>query len=327
MKSSEPEHWFLSNIGDVQVEGRQRVLQNATDILYAGNANDVDLLAEIINIGGDTERIYRALKQTLGYDGIITKWAANDSRGEVNLYIPFLPEQIKSVYNKGDWDMNNPNMLFQTYAAAVADGSPWYSHMETVIADKFPEKMNAQSVRNWLQKQGVTKQELQWSGMDEYLDSATGQVTKADLQRVVDMERMKIDEVVYDYNKKPYIYDTEEVAIEKQNAIHKQILDHLDEQIKAEDPNNDYYRILNRAREDLSEARGEGAQRTLFTGYQLALKDGFVSDRMQEFHQIAMWFAYPETSGRNIQELRYLWNTSQAVIERITENISLRFQS
>lgn len=300
MKSSEPEHWFLSNIGDVQVEGRQRVLQNATDILYAGNANDVDLLAEIINIGGDTERIYRALKQTLGYDGIITKWAANDSRGEVNLYIPFLPEQIKSVYNKGDWDMNNPNMLFQTYAAAVADGSPWYSHMETVIADKFPEKMNAQSVRNWLQKQGVTKQELQWSGMDEYLDSATGQVTKADLQRVVDMERMKIDEVVYDYNKKPYIYDTEEVAIEKQNAIHKQILDHLDEQIKAEDPNNDYYRILNRAREDLSEARGEGAQRTLFTGYQLALKDGFVSDRMQEFHQIAMWFAYPETSGRNI---------------------------
>lgn len=88
-------------------------------------------------------------------------------------------------------EMSDEQGLFQTYAAAVADGSPWYSHMETVITDKFPEKMNAQSVRNWLIKQGVTKQELQWSGMDEYLDSATGQVTKADLQRVVDMDRMK----------------------------------------------------------------------------------------------------------------------------------------
>lgn len=213
MADVESEHWFLSDYGDIQFEGFQRVLNEATDLIYDGSTNDVDMISEIINTSSP-DRVYRALKQTLGYDGIITKWDANDSRGEVNIYIPFLPEQIKSVYNKGDWDMNNPNMLFQTYAAAVADGSPWYSHMETVITDKFPEKMNAQSVRNWLMKQGVTKQELQWSGMDEYLDSATGQVTKADLQRVVDMDRMKIEEV-----------DISEKTVTKENAILEPIYD------------------------------------------------------------------------------------------------------
>lgn len=190
MADVESGHWFLSDYGDIQREGLQRVLNVATDLIYDSSTNDVDMISSIINTSSP-DRVYRALKQTLGYDGIITKWDANDARGEVNIYIPFLPEQIKSVYNKGTWNTDDPNMLFQTYAAAVADGSPWYSHMETVITDKFPEKMNAQSVRNWLIKQGVTKQELQWSGMDEYLDSATGQVTKADLQRVVDMDRMK----------------------------------------------------------------------------------------------------------------------------------------
>lgn len=143
--------------------------------------------------------------------------------------------RIREITN----EIGGGNGLFQTYAAAAADGSPWYSHMETVIADKFPEKMNAQSVRNWLIKQGVTKQEMQWSGMDGFLDSATGQVTKVDLQRVVDMERMKIEEVdISEKTKKisydDWAYDIREKIDEYDNEIDSLMLE-IDEEFSLDE--------------------------------------------------------------------------------------------
>jgi len=48
--------------------------------------------------------------QKKGYDGIFIRNSANDDNLE---YVAFNPEQIKSVANRGTFDPNNPNILFQ----------------------------------------------------------------------------------------------------------------------------------------------------------------------------------------------------------------------
>jgi hypothetical protein len=69
-----------------------------------------------IVIDGKIEGFYRDLSidainklKSLGYDGITAKWKGNDTFEVVT----FLPEQIKSVFNQGTWDPNNPNILKQ----------------------------------------------------------------------------------------------------------------------------------------------------------------------------------------------------------------------
>ena len=51
-----------------------------------------------------------------GYDGIIikdTKFDAVEGK-PVSQIVAFFPEQIKSVYNRGTWDADNPNIYYQT---------------------------------------------------------------------------------------------------------------------------------------------------------------------------------------------------------------------
>ena len=45
----------------------------------------------------------------LGYDGIVYK---NEYEGGGDSYIVFDPNQIKSIYNKGDFDRNNSNIRY-----------------------------------------------------------------------------------------------------------------------------------------------------------------------------------------------------------------------
>jgi len=63
---------YLSNYGDVSYEGYDTILNEAVNNLLQYDDNDVDLISGIVNgLGGNPERIYPILKETLGYDGII----------------------------------------------------------------------------------------------------------------------------------------------------------------------------------------------------------------------------------------------------------------
>lgn len=79
-----------------------------------------------------------ALKQ-LGYDGIINK-IKYDHRVRVE-YIPFSPTQIKSAFNKGSWDPNNPNIQYSVFEKQTLP-----------FQEGPPNKDKVSQMKSWLSK-------------------------------------------------------------------------------------------------------------------------------------------------------------------------------
>jgi len=87
---------YLSNWGETDYEGYNRVLNMAVEGEFSGADNDVDLISGIIQGSGrNAELINKVLKQTLGYDGIIVNkpsWGGNQT-----IYIVFDNSQIRDI--------------------------------------------------------------------------------------------------------------------------------------------------------------------------------------------------------------------------------------
>lgn len=96
---------YLTNFGEVEYEGYNTVLNRALED-YEYNDNDVDLIHSVFNAGGlSWEEGFRLLKDTLGYDGVVeNNYAGTGS----SVFVPTLPEQIKSVDNRTPTD--NPDI-------------------------------------------------------------------------------------------------------------------------------------------------------------------------------------------------------------------------
>ena len=102
---------LLSNYGDAAYEGENAVMREAERLEYDGNDNDVDIVHSIINAVGDKETVFRVLRSTTGFDGIVAdnpKWG-----GDQTVYVAFAPTQIKSATeNVGTFDAGNPDIRY-----------------------------------------------------------------------------------------------------------------------------------------------------------------------------------------------------------------------
>jgi len=101
--------------------------------------------------------------EDFGYDGVVGTYAGDTH------YMAFNPTQIKSIYNQGTFDANNPDIRYQQMAQA------WYSQMERFLKDKLPgsgsPKQIAQTLKSWADKGEYKTEELEWSGVLDWLDS------------------------------------------------------------------------------------------------------------------------------------------------------------
>jgi len=89
----------LSNYGDVEFEGRNKILSDAVKTENEAES-DIDLMASMINGGISThENIAKAFIKVTGYDGVITDWRVDESGKVDKVYVAFLPNQIKDVSN------------------------------------------------------------------------------------------------------------------------------------------------------------------------------------------------------------------------------------
>jgi hypothetical protein len=70
----------------------------------------------------------------------------------------------------------------------------FYSQLERTVTAKFPAKMSAQSVKNWLKKHQVKPVEMDWLGLDEFLEGKKS-VTKQELLELVAMNQLTLEEV------------------------------------------------------------------------------------------------------------------------------------
>lgn len=87
---------YLSNWGEVGYEGYENVLKTAVEGEMSGSGGDVDLICGIIQAEGrNAEFVYKILKQTLGYDGIVVNkpnWGGNQV-----VYVVFNNDQIRYI--------------------------------------------------------------------------------------------------------------------------------------------------------------------------------------------------------------------------------------
>lgn len=96
---------ILMDFGDVHVQGRSNVLNEATDLLD-NNDSDVDVFAELVNMTNQYDIVANVTYEVLGYDGIIP----TDTDLEV---IALTPNQIKSATdNVGTYSRTNDDINY-----------------------------------------------------------------------------------------------------------------------------------------------------------------------------------------------------------------------
>ena len=90
---ADPEFGYgiLSDYGDVDSEGREKVLRNAANLEYRSCDNDVELVGSLINASGDYNIVTNTLFSLFGYDGIMCP--------EKEIYIVHHANQIKEISN------------------------------------------------------------------------------------------------------------------------------------------------------------------------------------------------------------------------------------
>lgn len=94
---------ILSNYGDVNYDGRYKVLNKAVSIEYDGGVSDIDLYGSLVNSAGDQEAVASAFKKITGHDGIIS-----ENGKEI---VPLSNTQIKSATgNSGKFDPKVPDI-------------------------------------------------------------------------------------------------------------------------------------------------------------------------------------------------------------------------
>lgn len=99
---------FLSNYGDVETEGLNKVLKEATN-LSSADETAVDFMSSLVGSGVDIQLVNKAVNKVTGYDGIHSKGFSN--QGTDPIYVAFFPEQIKLAKgNEGTFDPNNPDI-------------------------------------------------------------------------------------------------------------------------------------------------------------------------------------------------------------------------
>jgi hypothetical protein len=130
-----------------------------------------------------------------GYDGVKelgTKGATTRSERQVN-WIAFSPEQIKSaVGNRGTFDANSPNILYQQNEAPI-----FYSQVQRAVEGLNLTKAPAEQWLKTLQNTpGVKQEELDWMGLPEWLAQQKGSITKDQLLEFVRANQIEVDEVV-----------------------------------------------------------------------------------------------------------------------------------
>ena len=84
---------WVSNYVDTYGTNINAVYREVADIIYSGNENDVDIIAEITNSGAGNEIVLKKTYEVLGYDGVIY---TNEMTGK-HEYVALVSNQFKST--------------------------------------------------------------------------------------------------------------------------------------------------------------------------------------------------------------------------------------
>ena len=126
--------------------------------------------------------------EALGYDGALI------SDEGVSTVAVFDGRRIKSVNNRGTFDPNDPNILRQNEAPAAL-----VSALRTHV-DALPTKATAASgwksaLQGLVNKGAVKQAEIEWTGLQDWLDLQDGKITKEQVQAFLDGNGVQVQTV------------------------------------------------------------------------------------------------------------------------------------
>lgn len=182
---------FVGSLQGVTAEdiaaSQARSLTHSTG--FTSRVSTVQAVIESVGV----ERFTQLLKQN-GYDGVIMETpSAYRDRNSTREYVAFEPSQIKSATgNRGTFDPNSDNILFQSEDAAL----PFYSALtraaENATLNKAPAEQWKATLRN---TPGVKPEEIEWLGVEEWLESLGRPATKAEVVEYLKANQIEIEEV------------------------------------------------------------------------------------------------------------------------------------
>jgi len=141
-------------------EGPGEEYASISEMLDKAPARVRELAALAFNVL-DKPSVVAALKAA-GFDGAV-HGGFGENTGETE-YRVFDPAQIKSVFNSGTFDPADPRILYQA--------DPFYSALERAVETSSLTKAPAAQWKATLAKTpGVKKEELEWSGINDWLDT------------------------------------------------------------------------------------------------------------------------------------------------------------
>lgn len=109
-------------------------------------------------------------------------------------FVVFAPTQIKSIFNRGTFDRNDARILYQSDAPT---NPPFYSALKRAVEESKTAKAPATQWKATLAKTpGVKTEELEWTGLNEWLDIQEGSVERATIIDYLDAGGIQLEEVV-----------------------------------------------------------------------------------------------------------------------------------
>lgn len=127
---------FLSNFADTYGQGVSAAISEAARLVGA-DERAVDQMGGLVGAGLSPEHVNRAVVEVTGFDGIVSNGFGDEGGKGGTIYVAFLPEQIKSINNRGTFDPNDPNILRQPQRGGF---------LRRLMAVLFGEKSDASTV-------------------------------------------------------------------------------------------------------------------------------------------------------------------------------------
>jgi hypothetical protein len=151
---------------------------------------------DLAAIAAKSRAVITDLLRSQGYDGLIVEHDTASHNRSTKSIIAFDPTQVKSIFNRGTFDANDPRILYQTSGTTVSrDVAPTFYHaIQRTIDQKIQGKSaTVEQVRAIVKN--LSPEEVKWSGIEEFLKGKT-KVDKAELVEFLRVNAIEIEEVV-----------------------------------------------------------------------------------------------------------------------------------
>jgi len=165
---------------------------------YASTETGIDW--EYIDSDAFNEVVNRMKEK--GYDGTFVDELQQDEDGNsISSIFVFNSNQIKNIDNTNPTSSEDIRYSNRIDTDKEGQGG-FYSQLENVIEQKMPNISNSQQILNLLKNNGIKQDELDWTGIEDYINSKKLQkITKQEVLDYIKANQLQIKEVTKGYSK------------------------------------------------------------------------------------------------------------------------------